>query len=128
MTSKDSCTAAFRLAQCRLIIKVQHRPEACSPTPEQQAPLTAMLQCRAYMPAAAKDPSAVIGRAPEDLKLEERLALTGKFIALEIYTPEVLPLRRIEAIGDSIADCVRVLRERGLEPARFEFSRLPPPY
>ena len=41
---------------------------------------------------AARDPKQAIGRAPERLTLGERLALTGKFIALEIYTPEALPL------------------------------------
>ena len=69
-----------------------------------------------------------IGRAPERLTLEERLALTGKFIALEIYTPEALPLRRIEAIGDSVEECAAQLIERKHDPARFEFSRLAPPY
>ena len=77
---------------------------------------------------AASDPKQAIGRAPERLTLEERLALTGKFIALEVYTPETLPLRRIEAIGDSIEDCVRQLTERGHDPMHFEFSRLEPPY
>jgi hypothetical protein len=62
------------------------------------------------------------------LSLPERLELTGKFIALEIYTPKELPLRRIEAIGDSIEECVRMLKGRGLDPALFEFSRLGPPY
>ena len=52
--------------------------------------------------SAVKDPQRAIGRAPERLNLDERLALTGKYIALEIYTPEALPLRRIEAIGDSV--------------------------
>jgi hypothetical protein len=52
----------------------------------------------------------------------------GKFIALEIYTPEALPLRRIEAIGDSVEECVRQLTARGHDPAHFEFSRLAPPY
>jgi len=69
-----------------------------------------------------------IGRSPDRLTLSERLALTGKYIALEIYTPEALPLRRIEAIGDSVAECVRTLKSRGLDPAKFEYSRLPPPY
>jgi hypothetical protein len=78
--------------------------------------------------SAAKDPQQAIGRAPERLTLAERLALTGKFIALEIYTPEALPLRRIEAIGDSVDDCVAQLIQRGHDPARFEFSRLEPPY
>ena len=77
---------------------------------------------------AASDPKQAIGRAPERLTLGERLALTGKFIALEVYTPETLPLRRIEAIGDSIEDCVRQLTERGHDPMHFEFSRLEPPY
>jgi hypothetical protein len=78
--------------------------------------------------SAAGDPKQAIGRAPERLTLEERLALVGKFIALEIYTPEGLPLRRVEAIGDSVEECVRQLVARGHDPAHFEFSRLGPPY
>ena len=45
------------------------------------------------------------------------LALTGNIIALEIYTPETLPLRRIEAIGDSVPECIGQLQARGLIPA-----------
>jgi hypothetical protein len=78
--------------------------------------------------SAASDPKQAIGRSPDRLNLEERLALLGKFIALEVYTPEALPLRRIEAIGDSVDECVRQLVARGHDPARFEFSRLGPPY
>lgn len=74
------------------------------------------------------DPKQAIGRAPERLTLDERTALAGKFIALEVYTPDTLPLRRIEAIGDAAEDCIRQLRERGLDPRRFEFTRLTPPY
>ena len=74
------------------------------------------------------DPSRAIGRSPDRLTLGERLALAGKLVALEIYSPETLPLRRIEAIGDSIADCLRTLQARSLDPARFEFSLLPSPY
>ena len=73
-------------------------------------------------------PEKAIGRSPEQLSLEERVQLTGKYIALEIYTPEGAPFRRIEAIGDSMVDCVRMLKSRGLEPEQFEFSRLAPPY
>jgi len=69
-----------------------------------------------------------LGRSPDRLTLEERIHLVGKYIALEFYTPETLPLRRIEAIGDSIDDCVRMLTSRGLDPARFEYTRLAPPY
>lgn len=75
-----------------------------------------------------KNTERAIGRSPERLTLKERLSLAGKFIALEIYTPQNLALRRIEAIGDSPADCIRTLRTRGLDPTAFELSRLPAPY
>jgi len=80
------------------------------------------------MTATSKHADRAIGRNPDQLNLDERIALTGKFIALEIYSPEVLPLRRIEAIGDSIEECVRMLKTRGLDPQLFEYSRLTPPY
>jgi len=70
----------------------------------------------------------IIGRSPDRLTLPERFALAGKYIALELYTPETIPLRRIEAIGDSTEDCVRGLQARSLNPAHFEFVRLTPPY
>jgi hypothetical protein len=80
------------------------------------------------MSAKANTAERALGRSPDRLSVEERLELTGKYIALEIYTPDALPLRRIEAIGDSVAECVRMLNARGLDPLRFEFSRLGPPY
>jgi hypothetical protein len=78
--------------------------------------------------SAAKDPQKALGRSPDRLDLDERHALTGKYIALELYTPEDLPLRRIEAIGESMDECMRQLAARGLDPLRFEFTRLAPPY
>ena len=69
-------------------------------------------------------PADIIGRSPEQLSLEECAALAGKTIALEIYTPEALPLRRIEAIGDSAEECVGMLRSRNLDPRKFEFTLL----
>jgi hypothetical protein len=69
-----------------------------------------------------------IGRNPDDLTLQERASLAGQWIALEIYTPDALPLRRIEAIGDSVAECVRMLKQRGLDPQKFEYSRLKSAY
>jgi hypothetical protein len=50
--------------------------------------------------------------------------LAGKWVALEIYTPKTTPERRIEAIGNSPLSCIQQLRERGLDPARFEFVPL----
>jgi hypothetical protein len=78
--------------------------------------------------AIARDSDRAIGRSPDRLTLEERIRFAGKCVALEIYTPATLPLVRIEAIGDSLAECVRMLKSRGLNPARFEFRILPPPY
>jgi hypothetical protein len=70
------------------------------------------------------DASHVIGRNPDRLTIAERRALSGKYIALEVYSPATIPLRLIEAVGDSIADCVRTLKSRGLDPAHFEFTRI----
>ena len=81
------------------------------------------------MPVASKsDLEKFIGRSVERLTLSEREALIGKFTAHEIYTPQTLPLQRIEALGDTIQDCVAMLRGRGLDPLSFEFVRLGPPY
>ena len=80
------------------------------------------------MTATANQASRAIGRNPDRLTVPERLALAGKYVALEIYSPETIPLRRIEAIGDSMADCIRNLKSRGLDPKNFEFTRLAPPY
>lgn len=71
---------------------------------------------------------AAIGCSPDQLTIGQRRALTGKCIALEIYTPARLPRRRIEAAGDTPADCARQLRERGLDPMAFEFTRIAPSF
>jgi hypothetical protein len=82
---------------------------------------------------------AAIGKAPDDLTLTERFALAGKYIALEIYTPTIMGeaggkpeiavrLRRIEAISDSVEDCIRQLKAAGVDPAAYEFTRLKPPF
>lgn len=77
---------------------------------------------------ASRNQERSIGRSPDRLTLEERISLAGKYIALEIYTPENLAYRRIEAIGDTLAECAAMLQRRGLDPAGFEFTRLAPPY
>jgi hypothetical protein len=71
-------------------------------------------------------PEQYIGRFPDALALKERLAIAGKWIALESYSPKTLPLRIIQAIGDSPSACLRMLRERGLDPRRFEFIAFKP--
>ena len=66
-----------------------------------------------------RDPRQAIGRSPDSLSLAERLAFAGKHIALEIYTPENLALRRIEGIGDSLEECLRMLPDCGRIPCPF---------
>jgi hypothetical protein len=72
--------------------------------------------------------ASVIGQSPDQLTPQTRLELAGKYVALEIYTPENLALRRIEAIGDTIEECLRMLKSRGLDPKNFEFTLLAPPW
>jgi hypothetical protein len=78
--------------------------------------------------ASIMDPKTILGRAPERLTLQEQQVLAGKFVAMEIYSPEATPLRRIEAIGDSVEECIRQLAARGLDPKKFEFLRLKAPW
>ncbi|HWQ52608.1 MAG TPA: hypothetical protein VN442_02915 [Bryobacteraceae bacterium] len=75
-----------------------------------------------------EDLESLIGRSPDQLTVRQRTAFAGTYVAFEIYTPARLPLRRIEAAGASVADCVRQLRARGLDPAGFEFTLLAPPF
>ncbi|MCC6857584.1 MAG: hypothetical protein IT158_03430 [Bryobacterales bacterium] len=78
--------------------------------------------------AAARDLRRAIGRDPDRLTLQESVAWAGNYIAMEIYSPETAPLRRIAAIGASVQECMRQLSEQGLDPARYEFSLLRLPY
>ena len=75
---------------------------------------------------SAVDGSKWIGRSVDRLSNREVVLLAGQWIALEIYTPATLPLRRIEALGASAEDCMRQLTERGLDPRQFEFVLLKP--
>ena len=68
------------------------------------------------------------GRSPEDLSLEERRALAGSWIALELYSPQTVPLKQIRAIAGSVAECAAALRREGLDPAKFEYTMLKQPY
>jgi hypothetical protein len=72
--------------------------------------------------------AALIGRSPDRLTPVERTALAGKWVALEIYTPQTLPLRRIAAVGTSAADCAAQLASRGCDSRTYEFLLLFPPW
>lgn len=74
------------------------------------------------------DTTTFIGRAPEALSIDERRAIAGTWAALEIYSPATTPLRQIQALGANVAECVRHLKLRGLDPQRFEFVLMTPAY
>ena len=78
--------------------------------------------------AANWNASDFVGQSVDRLSLEQREDLAGKYIAREVYTPKTLPLQRIEAIGDTVEQCVQMLQQRGLDVMKFEFVRLNPPY
>jgi hypothetical protein len=73
-------------------------------------------------------PEKYIGRPLENLSLADRWKLSGKWVALEIYTPDTTPIRTIQALGDSAKDCVDQLSQRGLNPTAYEFFPLSQPY
>lgn len=62
-----------------------------------------------------------VGRSPDQISLPERAAMIGRWIALERYSPITLPLKRIEAVGATPAECAAELKRRGLKPLDFEF-------
>lgn len=74
------------------------------------------------------DTSRFIGRAPERFGAAEWRAVSGLWAAFEIYTPETTPLRRIEALGRSVAECVNSVAARALDPRQFEYIPLRSPF
>ena len=75
-----------------------------------------------------KRESTLVGRPIDGLTLAERLDHVGRWVALEIYSPQTLPLRQIAAEGSTAAECATQLAERGLNPAKYEFQMLKRPY
>ena len=78
------------------------------------------------MPATL-DLEKFVGRPPDRLTLAEREAVVGKVIAMEVYSPKNLALQRIEAMGNSVEECVAQLKRRDLDPLNYEFTRMNPP-
>jgi hypothetical protein len=69
-----------------------------------------------------------VGRLPDTLNYDERVELDGKWVAVELYSPVTLPLRKFEAVGASAAECRRQLAARGLDPANYEYLPLTKPF
>ncbi len=74
------------------------------------------------------DPRTVVGLSPERLSIKQLTALAGYVVALEVYTPETVPVRRIEAIGETAEECMAELAQRGLDLRHFEYVLLKAPY
>jgi hypothetical protein len=72
--------------------------------------------------------SRLLGRAPERLSAAEWHEVRNLWAAFEIYSPETTPLRRIEALGRSVAECVSSLAERDLDPRKYEYIPLRGPF
>lgn len=64
----------------------------------------------------------------DGLRLADRWAVSGQWIATELYSPERLPLRIIQAIGPDARACIEQLKNRGLDPGLFEYQPLEQPY
>ncbi len=76
------------------------------------------------MSPPVRTPLELLGESPERLTLPEGKHYSGWWIALELYTPDTLPLRLIAALGQSSAECMDQIRTRGLAPSRFEYVQL----
>jgi hypothetical protein len=68
------------------------------------------------------------GKSLDGLSVSDRWKLAGTWMATELYSPERLPLRVMEAIGADAVECIGQLRERGLDPELFEYTPIPQPY
>jgi hypothetical protein len=79
-------------------------------------------------PHAELDSKFYIGREPERLSITERQAAAGRWFAMQMYSPQTLPLRRIEALGANVQDCMKQLASRGLDPRVFEYQLMTPSY
>jgi non-ribosomal peptide synthetase component F len=74
------------------------------------------------------DPRKVVGLCLDRLSVKQAAALSGYMVALELYSPETGPVRRIEAIGETAEECAAELAARGLDPRHFEYVMLKAPY
>jgi hypothetical protein len=73
------------------------------------------------MSKRTRTPADLVGRMPESLDLSEQLLLHNHWIALELYTPETLPLRAIAAVGNTVDECASQLTESGKNAAQHEY-------
>ena len=88
---------------------------------------------------ASRDLKNLLGRAVEDLTVTDRWQYANTWVAFRLYSPPQkvtrdgieyvdVRLRRIEAAGHSIEECMAELHRRNQNPTEFEFTPLKPPY
>lgn len=68
------------------------------------------------------------GKPLDGLRLSDRLALVGCWVATQLYSPERLPLRVMAAIGRNPRECVEELQRQGLDPSLYHYEALPEPF
>jgi hypothetical protein len=81
----------------------------------------------------------LVGRRVDELSLPERMKYANQWMAFRMYSPPGkvtrdgmefvdVRIRKVEAAGNSVEDCIEQLRRQNLDPAEFEFTILKPPY
>lgn len=70
----------------------------------------------------------LVGKPVDGFSLADQWRYAGVWVALELYTPQTLPVRLIAAAGASASECIAELRSQGLDPERFEYRPLVQPY
>ena len=73
------------------------------------------------------DPKRYLNRAPESFNPAEWRAVHGLWAAFELYSPQTTPLRRIQALGATAAECMQTLVNQGLDARSFEYVPLQSP-
>lgn len=71
--------------------------------------------------------SRFVGCAPERFRASDWRQVRDLWAAFEIYSPQTTPLRRIAALGRSVAECIDALAARGLDPRNYEYLPLRDP-
>jgi hypothetical protein len=79
-------------------------------------------------PAESLDYKALLGKPVDGFTLADQWRYAGVWVALELYTPQTLPVRLIAAAGASASECIAALRAKGMDPERFEYRPLAQPY
>ncbi|MGO9241251.1 MAG: hypothetical protein ACLQBJ_10620 [Bryobacteraceae bacterium] len=72
-------------------------------------------------------PSRFVGCTPEGLSASDWRQVRDLWAAFEIYSPRTTPLRRIAALGRSLAECIAALAALGLDPRNYEYLPLRDP-